>query len=153
MGEGTGGALPAARAVGAAVGPRHAEEPAAAGGAAEGGAAEGGAGGSAGSSSGGSAGELIVIHVCDDNRRINRDYCCGRELLLAHMCYFQEYLCGETGYDDIDISVHCTCVPAHRPSPFLFTLLLAPPPHPHPRSRATSILPPPALARCTSSSG
>ena len=55
--------------------------------------------------------DVIVIHVCDDNRRINRDFYCSRELLLAHMCYFQEYLCGETGYDDIDISVHCDVQP------------------------------------------
>lgn len=36
--------------------------------------------------------DVIVIHVCDDNRRINRDFYCSRELLLAHMAYFTPYL-------------------------------------------------------------
>ena len=29
--------------------------------------------------------DVIVIHVCDDNRRINRDFYCSRELLLQVM--------------------------------------------------------------------
>ena len=38
---------------------------------------------------------MIVIHVCDDNRRINRDFYCSRELLLKHMTYFTPYLADE----------------------------------------------------------
>ena len=33
-----------------------------------------------------------MIHVCDDNRRMNRDFYCSRELLLTHMTYFSPYL-------------------------------------------------------------
>ena len=89
-----------------------------------------------------------MIHVCDDNRRINRDFYCSRELLLAHMCYFQEYLCGETGYDDIDIFVHCDVrARTAAPLPHSYSPLLLPSPSP------STLLHPPALARCTSSSG
>lgn len=49
----------------------------------------------------------IAIHVCDDVRRIRRDFVCNRELLLSHMRYFESYLTGLTSDDDIDISVHC----------------------------------------------
>ena len=51
--------------------------------------------------------DVIVIHVCDDNRRINRDFYCSRELLLRHMAYFAPYLADERRFDEIDISVHC----------------------------------------------
>ena len=51
--------------------------------------------------------DVIVIHVCDDNRRINRDFYCSRELLLTHMAYFTPYLADERRFEDIDISVHC----------------------------------------------
>jgi len=51
--------------------------------------------------------DVIVIHVRDDHRRINRDFYCSRELLLSHMHYFQAYLSGARQYEEIDISVHC----------------------------------------------
>ena len=52
--------------------------------------------------------ELIIIHVCDEARQINRDFACDRSVLLEEMKYFQSYLGGESGsFDDIDISVHC----------------------------------------------
>lgn len=50
---------------------------------------------------------MIVIHVCDENRKINRDFSCNKVLLLSEMKYFRTYLTGSSTYDDIDISVHC----------------------------------------------
>lgn len=49
----------------------------------------------------------IVIHVCDENRKINRDFVCRRDLLLTEMRYFRNYLGGNNACDDVDISVHC----------------------------------------------
>ena len=49
----------------------------------------------------------IVIHVCDESRKINRDFRCSKKVLLAEMKYFKTYLSGTSAYDDIDISVHC----------------------------------------------
>eukprot|EP00742_Colponemidia_sp_Colp-10_P012057 GILJ01013485.1.p1 GENE.GILJ01013485.1~~GILJ01013485.1.p1 ORF type:complete len:740 (+),score=117.42 GILJ01013485.1:42-2261(+) len=62
--------------------------------------------------------EHIVIHVCDEARKIQRDFVCPRDLLLAEMKYFSSYLSpsedssGEGGgglqkLEDVDISVHC----------------------------------------------
>lgn len=51
--------------------------------------------------------DLIIIHVCDEPRQINRDFACDRSTLLSEMRYFQSYLPEEKGTDDIDISVHC----------------------------------------------
>ena len=67
----------------------------------------GGSGGGGGGGGGGAADDVIVIHVCDDNRRINRDFYCSRELLLTHMTYFTPYLADERRSEEIDISVHC----------------------------------------------
>lgn len=51
---------------------------------------------------------LVVIHVCDENRDITRDFCCKREILIKYMKYFENFLSEtENGYEDIDISVHC----------------------------------------------
>lgn len=51
---------------------------------------------------------LVVIHVCDENRDITRDFCCRRDTLVSHMKYFEHFLVEtEGGYEDIDISVHC----------------------------------------------
>jgi hypothetical protein len=50
---------------------------------------------------------LIVIHVCDENRKINRDFSCQKTLLLEEMKYFRTYLTVTSAFDDIDISVHC----------------------------------------------
>ena len=52
--------------------------------------------------------DYVMIRVCDENRKVNRDFTCSRELLLAEMKYFRSYLSDAAGsYDDIDISVHC----------------------------------------------
>ena len=52
-------------------------------------------------------GETIVIHVFDENRKINKDFTCDKDLLIQHMKYFEKYLTDTTSVDDIDISVHC----------------------------------------------
>jgi hypothetical protein len=49
----------------------------------------------------------IVIHVCDESRKVNRDFKCSKKLLLKEMKYFESYLSASNQYDDIDISVHC----------------------------------------------
>ena len=52
--------------------------------------------------------DIVVIHVCDENRQVSKDFCCKRNILVAHMKYFEKFLKeNEAGYDDIDISVHC----------------------------------------------
>ena len=52
--------------------------------------------------------DVVIIHVCDENRQVNRDFCCKRDILVKHMKYFESFLAeNENGYDDIDISVHC----------------------------------------------
>lgn len=53
-------------------------------------------------------GDVVVIHVCDENQQISKDFCCKRDILVKHMKYFEKFLAeNENGYDDIDISVHC----------------------------------------------
>jgi hypothetical protein len=52
--------------------------------------------------------DVVVIHVCDENRQVSKDFCCKRDILVGHMKYFEKFLKeNESGYDDIDISVHC----------------------------------------------
>ena len=52
--------------------------------------------------------DLVVIHVCDEARQVNRDFCCKRDILVKHMKYFEKFLAeNANGYEDIDISVHC----------------------------------------------
>jgi hypothetical protein len=51
--------------------------------------------------------DAIVIHVCDEARKVNKDFKCSKRLLLTEMKYFKTYLSGTSVYDDIDISVHC----------------------------------------------
>lgn len=48
-----------------------------------------------------------MIHVFDENRKVNKDFTCEKDLLVAHMKYFEKYLTEATSVDDIDISVHC----------------------------------------------
>lgn len=59
---------------------------------------------------------MIVIHVCDEARNVNRDFYCNRSTLLAEMRYFRTYLVNEgdegsgsdpTTCEEVDISVHC----------------------------------------------
>lgn len=49
----------------------------------------------------------IVIHVCDEGRRIRRNFMCKQDVLLAHMKYFESHLAGATRNEDVEISVHC----------------------------------------------
>lgn len=53
--------------------------------------------------------DIVVIHVCDENQQLSRDFCCKRDILVEHMKYFQKFLSENdgNGYEDIDISVHC----------------------------------------------
>ena len=51
--------------------------------------------------------QMIVIHVCDENKKANKDFKCDRTLLLNNMKYFEKYLADSKNIDDIDISVHC----------------------------------------------
>jgi len=51
--------------------------------------------------------DVIIIHVRDEGRRVNRDFYCSRELLLEHMHYFASYLADDRRHEDVDISVHC----------------------------------------------
>lgn len=54
------------------------------------------------------ADDIVIIHVCDENRHVTKDFCCKRDILVTHMKYFESFLSeSDTGYDDIDISVHC----------------------------------------------
>lgn len=51
--------------------------------------------------------ETVIIHVCDENRKLNKDFKCQKRLLLTQMKYFEKYLSDVTSFEDIDISVHC----------------------------------------------
>ncbi|OQR86426.1 hypothetical protein ACHHYP_10566 [Achlya hypogyna] len=51
--------------------------------------------------------ETIVIHVCDEFRKVNKDFSCNKALLLENMRYFSAYLSDTNSHEDIDISVHC----------------------------------------------
>lgn len=52
--------------------------------------------------------DVVVIHVCDESRHTSKDFCCKRDILVKHMKYFDRFLTeNDSGYDDIDISVHC----------------------------------------------
>jgi len=71
---------------------------------------------------------LIVIHVCDESKRLKQDFTCPKELLVKEMKYFSKSLSirnsinnspmslhgsksttsiSQKNLDDIDISVHC----------------------------------------------
>eukprot|EP00466_Bigelowiella_natans_P003532 jgi/Bigna1/73241/fgenesh1_pg.23_\ len=51
--------------------------------------------------------DIIVIHVCDEARGVNRDFHCKRRVLTRGMKYFRSYLSESASFEDIDISVHC----------------------------------------------
>ncbi|KAF0695851.1 Aste57867_13371 [Aphanomyces stellatus] len=51
--------------------------------------------------------DTIVIHVCDEFRKVNKDFVCNKTLLLDNMKYFKAYLNDASAHEDIDISVHC----------------------------------------------
>lgn len=52
-------------------------------------------------------GTSIIIHVCDENKKMNKDFRCDRQLLITNMKYFEKYLADSKNADDVDISVHC----------------------------------------------
>lgn len=53
----------------------------------------------------------IIIHVCDENRKLNKDFKCNKEILLSQMKYFEKFRQNGTSatssLEDLDISVHC----------------------------------------------
>jgi len=53
--------------------------------------------------------DCVVIHVCDDNRDLEKNFECDRQLLLDKMTYFGQYLKQDPQQKemDVDISVHC----------------------------------------------
>lgn len=59
----------------------------------------------------GQNGSKITIHVCDEARKIEKDFRCGKDLLLSQMKYFEKFQpagnAKSTALEDLDISVHC----------------------------------------------
>jgi len=52
--------------------------------------------------------DLIIIHVCDENRNVTRDFNCKRDILVTNMKYFKSFLSNvDSSLNDVDISVHC----------------------------------------------
>ena len=54
----------------------------------------------------------IVIHVCDENRKVDKDFRCDKNILLSQMKYFEKFQPSgtngnSTSLEDLDISVHC----------------------------------------------
>lgn len=45
--------------------------------------------------------------MCDENKKMNKDFKCDKNLLISNMKYFEKYLSDSKSLDDIDISVHC----------------------------------------------
>ena len=39
-----------------------------------------------------SCGTTIIIHVCDENKKLNKDFKCDKQLLITNMKYFEKYL-------------------------------------------------------------
>lgn len=52
-------------------------------------------------------GNDIVIHVCDETKRVRRNFTCKQDVLLAHMKYFETHLAGSARSEELEISVHC----------------------------------------------
>lgn len=50
--------------------------------------------------------EIIVIHVCDEKKKVEKDFKCKKNILLNEMKYFEKHLKMTDSADDIDISVH-----------------------------------------------
>eukprot|EP01135_Chromosphaera_perkinsii_P004427 Nk52_evm5s281 gene=Nk52_evmTU5s281 len=51
--------------------------------------------------------DTIVVHVCDEAKRVNRDFVCKKSILLEEVKYFAEYLNEKSKDDEVEISVHC----------------------------------------------
>eukprot|EP00937_MAST-01D_sp_MAST-1D-sp2_P006661 g6661.t1 len=55
-------------------------------------------------------GDLITIHVCDEQKKLSRDFRCSKRLLLSEMAYFRgcpELNSKQYENDDISITVYC----------------------------------------------
>jgi hypothetical protein len=57
-------------------------------------------------------GSKITIHVCDETRKINKDFRCCKTMLLSQMKYFEKFQPAGgsqpgAALEDLDISVHC----------------------------------------------
>ena len=50
--------------------------------------------------------DIVIIHVCDDNRHVTRDFNCKKDLLVKNMKYFKNFLSkADNSFEDVDISV------------------------------------------------
>ena len=53
----------------------------------------------------------ITIHVCDENRKVDKDFKCDKNILLSQMKYFEKFQptgnTNTTALEDLDISIHC----------------------------------------------
>ena len=46
--------------------------------------------------------DIVVIHVCDENRKVTRDFNCRRDILMNNMKYFKGYLSNsENALDEV----------------------------------------------------
>jgi len=51
---------------------------------------------------------FIIIHVCDEAKKLNKNFNCPRDLLVKEMKYFAQYLVLDSQQlEEVDISVHC----------------------------------------------
>ncbi|RYH22920.1 DUF3342 domain-containing protein [archaeon] len=67
-----------------------------------------------------SSGDLVVIHVCDENQQITRDFCCHRQTLVENMRYFDRYVyihihTAHTSYTDHSILSISHLIQTHSP--------------------------------------
>jgi len=51
--------------------------------------------------------EEITIHVCDEAKRVNKDFKCSKSILMNRMKYFESHLQNCQAVEDLEISVHC----------------------------------------------
>jgi len=49
----------------------------------------------------------VIIHVCDDNKKVTKNFICNKERLLSHMKFFNRFKAEGTKLEDLDISIHC----------------------------------------------
>ncbi|CAG9324974.1 unnamed protein product [Blepharisma stoltei] len=54
-----------------------------------------------------SSDEDIIIHVCDEAKKIEKDFKCPKSVLITKMKYFESHLQNCQSVDDLEISVHC----------------------------------------------
>lgn len=51
--------------------------------------------------------EDITIHVCDEAKKIEKDFKCPKSVLVSKMKYFESHLQNCQSVEDLEISVHC----------------------------------------------